>query len=235
VRDAQRFAVHHRRMIREFLSSVSFCLSATVAQACELALVLAVDVSGSVDSWEYRIQRDGLAEALRDSVVSEALVAAQAEVMLLQWTGAGRQRVTVPWRTINSFDALDSFTVDVAADRRVWRNFSTAIGEALEMSVAQFAAVPHCRRRVIDVSGDGSSNEGIAPAAMRMRLKTEQVTVNALVIEDAEEDLTGYFWENVIHGDGAFVVTANDFPDYPRRIRQKLRRETTKQTAELRR
>jgi Ca-activated chloride channel family protein len=222
-------------MIREFLSTLALFFSAPVAQACELALVLAVDVSGSVDSWEYRIQRDGLAEALRDPVVSEALVAARAEVLLLQWTGAGRQRVTVPWRTITDFEALDSFADDVAADRRVWRNFSTAIGEALEMSVAQFAAVPHCTRRVIDVSGDGSSNEGIAPSSMRMRLKAERVTVNALVIEGAEEDLTGYFWENVIYGEGAFVVTVNDFPDYPQRIRQKLGRETTKQTADLRR
>lgn len=221
-------------MIRGFLTSVAICLSAPAAYACDLALVLAVDVSGSVDSWEYRIQRDGLAEALRDPVVSEALVAARAEVMLLQWTGAGRQRVTVPWRAITDFDVLDQFADAVAADRRVWRNFSTAIGEALEMSVAQFGAVPHCTRRVIDVSGDGSSNEGIAPASMRMRLKAERVTVNALVIEGAEDDLTGYFWENVIYGEGAFVVTANDFPDYPQRIRQKLRRETTKQTAALR-
>ena len=222
-------------MLRGLLSSTWLCLSAGFAQACDLALVLAVDVSGSVDSWEYRIQRDGLASALRDPIVSEALVMAQAEVMLLQWTGAGRQRVTVPWRTITDFEALDDFANDIAADRRVWRNFSTAIGEALEMSIAQFDAVPHCTRRVVDVSGDGSSNEGIAPASMRMRLKAERVTVNALVIEGAEEDLTAYFWENVIYGEGAFVVTANDFPEYPQRIRQKLRRETTKQTAELRR
>ena len=221
-------------MIKGVFLSVAIGFSAARVHACELALVLAVDVSGSVDTWEYRIQRDGLAAALRDPTVAEALVSTQAEVMLLQWTGAGRQRVTVPWRTITDFDALESFARDVAADRRVWRNYSTAIGEALEISVAQFAAVPHCTRRVIDVSGDGSSNEGIAPSSMRARLKAERVTVNALVIEGAEEDLTAYFWENVIYGEGAFVVTANSFPEYPRRIRQKLLRETTKQTAESR-
>ena len=68
---------------------------------------------------------------------------------------------------------------------------------------------------------------------MRTRLKAENVTVNALVIEGAEDDLTAYFWENVIWGEGAFVVTANSFDDYPERIRLKLRRETTKQTAML--
>ena len=142
---------------------VAICPS--VSRACELALVLAVDVSGSVDSWEYRLQRDGLAAALNDSVVSEALVAAKAEVMVLQWTGAGRQRVTIPWHTIDTFEALHDLTTKVAEDRRVWRNFSTAIGEALEVSIEQFADVAHCRRRVIDVSGDGQSNEGLHPSS----------------------------------------------------------------------
>lgn len=208
---------------------------ATGAKACELALVLAVDVSGSVDPSEYRIQRDGLAAALRDPVVSEALVSLRAEVMVLQWTGASRQRVTVPWSSIRDFTALDALADRVASDPRVWRNFSTAIGEALEVSISQFQEVPHCKRRVIDISGDGRSNEGLLPAQMQMRLKSNRVIVNAVVIEGAEDDLTGYFWENVIYGEGAFVVTATHFRDYPERIRQKLRRETTKQTANLRR
>ncbi|WP_072779654.1 DUF1194 domain-containing protein [Marivita hallyeonensis] len=221
-------------MLRGILPALSALLP-TAGWACDLALVLAVDVSGSVDSWEYRLQRDGMAAALRDPAVSEALVAARAEVMVLQWTGSGRQKVTVPWRTIDSFEGLDAFADEVAADPRIWRNFSTAIGEALEKSIAQFENVPHCKRRVIDVSGDGTSNEGVEPSRLRAALRAESITVNAIVIESAEEDLTGYFWENVIYGDGAFVVTASDFKEYPKRIRQKLRRETTKQTAELRR
>ncbi len=201
------------------------------ATACDVALVLAVDVSGSVDHEEYRIQRDGLVAALRDPTVTEALVRARAQVTVLQWTGSSRQRVTVPWTQITSFEEARAFADRVAADPRAWRNFSTAIGEALAEAMALFDAVPNCQRRVIDVSGDGSSNEGIAPRDVHPELRANSVTVNGLVIEGAEEDLTGYFWENVITGPGAFVVTANGFQDYPARIRQKLLREITKQLA----
>ncbi len=104
---------------------------------------------------------------------------------------------------------------------RRWRNFSTAIGEALAFSQRQFDDAPDCKRKVIDVSGDGVSNEGAAPLGQRPALRAAGITVNALAIEASVDDLTGYFWENVITGEGAFVATANDFADYPRRIRQK--------------
>ena len=196
------------------------------AHACELALALAVDVSGSVDRREFRVQMDGLAEALRDGVVSEALVRAEAAVTLVQWTGSSRQAVAVPWTRIRSFEDAEGFADAVATAPRVWRNYSTAIGEALRFGLAQFETAPDCRRRVIDVSGDGPSNEGIEPGAVREDLRAAGVSVNALAIEESEADLTAYFWENVIVGEGAFVVTANRFADYPDRIRLKLRRET---------
>lgn len=203
------------------------------AAACDLALALAVDVSGSVDEGEYRTQMDGLAHALRDPVVSEALVRAEAQLMLVQWTGSDRQRVTIPWTQASSFDALDRFADRVAADPRVWRNYSTAIGEALEVTMAAFAQVPDCARHLIDVSGDGPSNEGIEPLAVHRDLRALGITVNAIAIEQSEPDLTAYFYENVIVGEGAFVETANGFADYPARIRKKLLREVTQQTAAL--
>lgn len=208
-------------------------LSALPAQACDLALVLAVDVSGSVDAQEYRIQMDGLAEALRDSVVSEALVRAEAKVMLVQWTGATRQRVTIPWTHMTNFVAVEGFAAAVASDQRVWRNYSTAVGEALSFSLAQFGDVPECTRHLIDLSGDGPSNEGVSPEGQRAALRAANVTVNAIAIEESEPDLTAYFFENVITGEGAFVETAVDFDDYPEKIRRKLLREITKQTAEV--
>lgn len=203
------------------------------AAGCDLALMLAVDVSGSVDMAEYAIQRDGLALALRDPVVSEALVRAEARVALMQWTGTGRQRVTVPWTVVRDFEGADALADRIGADPRIWRNFSTAVGEALDVALTEMAAVAGCRRRVIDVSGDGRSNEGVAPAEVLPRLRAAGITVNALVIEGQEEDLTGWFWENVITGDGAFVVTANGFEEYPARIRQKLIRETARQVSAL--
>jgi len=196
--------------------------------ACDLALVLAVDVSGSVDEREYRVQMAGLAAALRDGVVADALVDAQARLTLVQWTGASRQRQTLPWTAMNGLPAVAALADRIDRDQRRWRNFSTAIGEALALSAELFEEVPDCRRRVIDLSGDGVSNEGLEPREVRASLAARGITVNALAIETEEVDLTGYFFENLIVGEGAFVITANGFEDYPEQIRRKLQRETTK-------
>ncbi len=222
-------------MRRLFVTALS-CLCSLIPgglRACDLALVLAVDVSGSVDPKEYRLQMDGLARALRDPLISEALVQARAEVALVQWSGTSRQVVSVPWTSIPDFAALEAFTQAVEDTSRKWRNYSTAIGELLGYVLPMFDAVPSCQRRVVDVSGDGPSNEGINPETLRSRLTAAGVTVNAIAIEASEEDLAAYFFEHVIHGPGAFVVYAARFEDYPEQIRKKLLREVVKQTATL--
>ncbi len=203
------------------------------AAACDLALVLAVDVSGSVDAEEYRIQMDGLAAGLRDGVVSEALVKARAQVLLIQWSGESRQEVTLPWGPVRSFADVEALARRIEQAPRPWRNYSTAVGEALLLALDQFSAVPDCKRRVIDISGDGFSNEGVEPREAHGALSALGVTVNAIAIEQSEPDLTAYFFENVIRGEGAFVVTAASFDDYPARIRKKLVREVARQTAAL--
>jgi len=203
------------------------CCAAPVA-ACDIALVLAVDVSGSVDREEYRIQMQGLAEGLRDGAVSEALVAGEVALLVMHWTGSSRQEVVVPWTTIKDFDGLEAFAVRVETAPRRWRNYSTAIGEALGFAHDQMNAGPECRRKVIDISSDGSSNEGIAPDAVRPDLVGDGIVVNALVIEGAEPRMTEYFWENVVLGTGAFVITANSYEEYPERMRRKLLREVAK-------
>ncbi len=211
------------------LASACGLIGTAPARACDLALILAIDVSGSVDPTEYAIQRDGLARALADSVVAEALVRSRARVAVMQWTGASRQEVTVPWMAIDTHEDARALAAAAAADPRVWWQFSTAIGEALAVSVALFDAVPECRRRVIDISGDGVSNEGRPPETMRAALRAAGVVVNAVVIETDDRDLRGYFWENVIHGEGAFVVAASGFEQYAARIREKLIREVADQ------
>ncbi len=205
---------------------------AVPTQACDVALMLAVDVSGSVDPQEYHIQMDGLAAALSDSLISEALVRAQAQVSVMQWTGSSRQRTTIPWVEIRDFEDVAALADQVATGPRIWRNFSTAIGEALEHGMAAFAEVPQCKRHVIDVSGDGISNEGRPPEALHATLRANGVIVNALVIERHGTDLTGYFWEKVIVGEGAFVVTADSYDAYPARMKRKLLREVTNQLAQ---
>ncbi|MCD9148246.1 DUF1194 domain-containing protein [Pseudophaeobacter flagellatus] len=201
------------------------------ARACDLALVLAVDVSGSVDATEYRIQMDGLAAGLRDGVVSEALVTAKAQVSLIQWSGRARQEVSIPWTTIGSFDDVEALAQAIEAAPRPWRNFSTALGEALLLGLNQFTQAPDCSRRVIDLSGDGPSNEGLEPATLKPMLRAAGVTVNAIAIEQSAPNLTAYFYEHVIRGDGAFVETARGFADYPDKIRRKLVREVARKTA----
>lgn len=195
--------------------------------------MLAVDVSGSVSPAEYRIQMDGLGAALTDRGIMGALVEGQAKLALMQWTGAGRQRVVINWVDMTDEAAVHGFAQQVTLEPRVWRNFSTAIGEAISLSIAYFAQVPECKRRVIDISGDGPNNEGRPPQALWAELAAHDITVNALVIEDSVPGLTRYFEAEVITGDGAFAVTANRFADYPAQIERKLYRELTKAVAEL--
>lgn len=211
---------------------IASCLTQP-ALACDLALLLAVDVSGSVSRDEYRIQSDGLAAALRDGLVAEALIKSRARVALLQWSGTSRNAVTIPWARVENDADLEALAVRIENDARLWRDYSTAIGDALELAEAQFADVPECKRRVIDVSGDGASNEGAEPRDRHAALRAAGITVNALVIEGSEPDLDVYFWENVITGEGAFIITANGFEEYPAAMRRKLIRETTKQVAWL--
>jgi Ca-activated chloride channel family protein len=215
-----------------FLAAAALAIP-SVAKACDLALLLAVDVSGSIDAKEYRMQMDGLAAGLRDGLVVEALVAQKAAVALIQWTGEGRQHLSVPWTTVRSGVDAIGFADLVENTPRQWSHYSTAIGDALLASAEVMEAGPDCKRKVLDISGDGVSNEGSPVKHGRIRLKEMGVTVNAVVIETDETDLTAYFWENVITGIGAFVVTAEGFEDYPERIRQKLIREVAKQLSDV--
>lgn len=219
-------------VMRHFLTALCAALP-WPALACELALVLAVDVSGSVDHNEYRIQMDGLATALGDGIVIDALIEQRAQISLIQWSGSNRQVQTIPWTAITTPGDVARLASRIKDDPRKWRNFSTAIGEALDLALNSFEQVAHCRRKVVDVSGDGPSNEGEKPALLRDRLRRSGIVVNGLAIETDELDLTAYFFENVIEGEGAFVITANGFEDYPEQIRRKLQRETTRQLSRL--
>lgn len=220
---------------RSLLVAAATALSLLPApgRACDLALVLAVDISGSVDEREYEIQMRGLAEGLSDPEVAEALVRNRAAITLVQWTGSTRQAVSVPWTRIAAPGDVAALAERIEGTPRLWSIYSTAIGEALLFSAATFGDVPDCERRVIDVSGDGPSNEGIDPRDLRDALLRDRITVNALVIEDGVTGLRDYYRQNVILGPGAFVVVANSFRDYPDRMREKLRRETERQLSML--
>ena len=207
---------------------------AVPAAGCELALLFAVDVSGSVDRGEYAVQMQGLAEGLRDPVVAEALVRGEAVLALMQWTGSSRQDLSVPWTRIGGEADLEAFAARIGTLPRMWTEYSTAIGQALTFGLGVFDAAPACRRRVMDISSDGRNNEGSEPADVRAEMDSLAITVNALVIRGDDAGLPQYFAENVITGGNAFVVTAEDYDEYPERMRRKLRRETERQISSLR-
>lgn len=196
---------------------------------CTLALILAIDVSGSVDRDEYRLQMDGLAEAFRTEDIAAAINSDGATgiyTTVVQWSGATRHRQIVPWRWLTDFDSVKQFANEIAVQPRAFRIYSTGIGEALAFSWSRFSGEPAtCRRRVIDVSGDGPSNEGRDPAATRTAMVADGITINGLAILDAEPGLKSYYEANVIGGAASFVMTANSFKDYPDAIRRKLIRE----------
>jgi len=212
--------------------AAGLALLPTSANACKIALALAIDVSGSIDAQEYEVQMQGLAAALRNATIAEALADADARLSLVQWTGDSRQELSIPWTDIKTVADSAAFADAIDATPRRWRHFSTAIGSALDFTVKQFGPSEACTRRVIDVSGDGFSNEGIEPSSIRKQIWDAGFTVNGLAIETDEDDLTTYYWENVAIGDKAFVMTANGFEDYPKRIKLKLLREVTQQVSQ---
>jgi Ca-activated chloride channel family protein len=206
----------------------------TPASACEVALAMTIDVSGSVDAREFRLQMNGLADALSDPIVAGALIEAQAMVSVMQWSGAGRQKMTLEWTQIKSRADIAPIIQTVRSAPRAYKHFSTAIGDALLAANAlhgQVAGV--CERKVIDVSGDGPSNEGPDVARIRDQLLRTGVTINGLAIETGSTGITNYYRSNVIGGPGAFVVTADDYTDYARAIRRKLLSEITKPIVQL--
>ncbi len=210
--------------------ALALALAATPAAAepCAVALILALDVSGSVDPREWALQTGGIADAFRTPELREAALAlgGPLHIAVTQWTGAGRQALSAPWRPLGNEAALDAFAAEVETLARAWRHFSTAIGEAIRHATAVGRAAPaDCRRKVIDVSGDGVSNESESPATARLAALAEGWTINGLAIAGAEPPPAEHYRQEVIIGPGAFVEQADGFEDYPRAMLRKLLRE----------
>lgn len=198
------------------------------AAACALELVLALDVSGSINAREYALQIGGLADAFETETVAEAVATLDGGMLvtLTQWSGGSRQHHATAWHHVSDSASLAAFAGAVRGAPRAWRNFSTAIGEALfHAERVSLTAPARCERRVIDVSGDGVSNEGRTPRPVSERLAAAGYTINGLVIRGAEPDPVRHYETEVIAGPGAFVEIAADFEDYPRAILRKLLRE----------
>ena len=200
------------------------------AEGCRLALVLALDVSVSVNAEEDRLQREGLARAMLAPEVARAFLAGDpVAVFAFEWSGARSQRPLLPgWVLIENETDLAGLAGAIAAsERTVGPSDFTAIGAALEYAGAALEEAPACRARTVDVSGDGQINDGPRPAAVYEDALWDGITVNALVIGGAEpgESLGDWFEAHVVRGPGAFWMLADGYADYERAMRAKLLRE----------
>jgi hypothetical protein len=188
-------------------------------------MVLAVDGSASVTYEEFGLIAGGMAAALRDPAVAEALTGTSILALLL-WSGAGQQDVITPWTRIATAADLEAFADGVDNMPRTVRAGATAIGEALLASLTLLAAVPAApKRSIVNVIGDGRSNDGIAPGPIRDRMAAGGITINGLCILHEEPDLLASYTDEVIGGPGAFAVTCRAYEDFAEAMRQKLTRE----------
>lgn len=216
------------------LVTAAICLPPAVSAAgCRLALVLAMDVSSSVDAAEDTLQRKGLAAALIADEVRQAFFAQDAPVALAiyEWSGRYNQEILVDWTLIDSQAALLGVAETVAGSQRSHNDFPTAMGYALGYGSGLFDRAPQCLYRTLDMAGDGQNNEGFGPDLAYTSFDFNDITVNGLVVNaadfEAETGLIAFYQAEVLHGPGAFLIVANGFEDYERAMRRKLERELT--------
>jgi len=200
----------------------------------DLELVLAVDVSGSVDPDEARLQRDGYVAALRDTEVVRAITSGfrgAIAVSYIEWAGGHHSFVVSDWQRIDGADSANRFAARIAEEpltTGLWTSISGVIGFTLpRFEDNGFVGT----RRVIDISGDGANNDGMPVTMARDAAMAARVTVNGLPIVNDRINPYGhkqvanldlYYRHCVIGGTGAFLVVAKGFEAFARAIKRKL-------------
>ncbi|WP_417727289.1 DUF1194 domain-containing protein [Roseovarius sp.] len=196
--------------------------------ACRLALVLALDVSSSVDEAEYTLQRVGLAAALDAPDIREAILrGASGDVALAvyEWSGTYQEKLHLDWSLLRSDADITGAVAVLAGMQRSTSDYPTALGSALGYGAHLLARAPNCDRQVIDVSGDGINNQGFAPALAYEHFPFEGIVVNGLVIAGHDPGVTQYYHREVLRGPGAFLEVAQGFEDFEAAMSRKLYRE----------
>jgi hypothetical protein len=195
-------------------------------EAVDLALVLAVDASGSVDQVRFELQKQGYVAAFRHPRVIGAITSGSTQsiaVIMMQWTGPALQVVAVPWTRISDAASANAFADKVAAAPRALFGGGTSISGAIDSSMGLLFDNPYkTARRVIDVSGDGANNRGRSVREARDEAIARGVGINGLPILALEPDLDRYYEQNVIGGPGAFMIAAKDFETFGEAILKKL-------------
>lgn len=221
-------------------AALLLALLAPPAQAaCRQALAMGLDVSGSVDAGEYRLQLDGLATALSSPAVQEVLFAqpdAPVRIAVYEWSGPEDQHVILPWTALTSPADLMQATATLRGHQRRAAGPTTAIGSALLAGFSLLDGQSDCWQRTLDLSGDGPANTGPRPQDIGDDLMPAGVVVNGLVIGSGNprgdderfadiKELSSYYRSYVLRGAGAFVEAALGFDDYAAAMERKLLRE----------
>src|ERR1700693_5300231 len=207
------------------------------AEVVDLLLVLAADVSRSVDAQKFQLQREGYAAAVANPRVLDAIRSGRQgriAVLFVEWSGLGNQKVVIDWMPIDGPKAAQAFGDRLLESPRSFAD-RTSISGGIDFAVAQFAhALFACDRRTIDVSGDGTNNAGRDVALARDEALALDLPINGLVIlsegpfawhtahTNPPAGLANYYRENVVGGPGAFVLEAKDFNSFGQAIIKKL-------------
>lgn len=221
---------------------VSFCIALMAAEparavSADLSLVLAVDVSASIDDEQFRLQRQGYIQAMTSYEVLEAIrqgTHGRIAVAYFEWSDAGNQALIVDWLLISDEEGAGYFRKrleDTPRPKGHFTSISSAVAYALDLLRANNIT---SERQIIDISGDGRNNDGPPLEPVRTAAVEAGVTINGLPIFNYKppypfgpppEPIDRYFEEHVIAGPGAFIVVAENFDDFERAVRQKLVRE----------
>jgi hypothetical protein len=192
----------------------------------DLALVLAVDASGSVSDDRFELQTQGYAEAFRNPKILQAIRAGAVQsiaVMMVQWTGPELHVPVVSWTVLKDQRTVTAFADAISRAPRELFGGGTSLSGAIDYGVAALVASPYdAGKRVIDISGDGSNNSGRDAAEARDQAVKLGIRINGLPILTVEPDLDIYYKQNVIGGPGSFVIAVKDYNAFANAILRKL-------------
>jgi hypothetical protein len=194
----------------------------------DTALIVSVDVSNSVDEHRYKLQMEGIAKALEDPQVLQAILnGPQGGILIAMVTWADKPRIAIPWQRISSAADAAAVAAKVRALPRQTGEFTCVSGMLRTIADKVVPQIPaKALRTIVDVSGDGQENcnPDQPPAAVRDELAASGVTINGLPILEGDEGATleGWYRENVMGGPGSFILPADGFGDFGRAIRQKF-------------
>lgn len=210
-------------------SSVFHPAKAQQGEPVDVTLVIAVDVSGSIDSREFALQRDGYAKAITDKRFLNAVNGGDhgaIAIAYFEWTGPGMEAPVYECTVVRNDADAEKIAAKIRSVPRLLYGGGTGVGEAIYFGIAMHdrCAVP-TDRRVIDVSGDGRTNRGRRAGPARDEAVKKGIAVNGLAIINQEPDLEEYYRTEVMGGQGSFVAVVNDFESFEEAVIAKLVRE----------